>query len=83
MKLPTVLQLVSGDNRTYFRHYQDYKLWYAIQYNHSAYDFDEFTYPVAVSDTGNGIFLPEDKALVHMRWIRKHLEFLAKAQENA
>ena len=36
------------------------------------------SFPVPISDTGDGTFLPEDKAITYMRWIRKQLEELKK-----
>lgn len=56
--------LVRG--RVRFVRYQSYELWY----KHEDHDFE---FPVPTNDTGEGIFLPEDKALLFMRWIRSHL----------
>lgn len=33
-----------------------------------------FEFPVPVADTGDGIFLAQDRALMYMRYIRKHIE---------
>lgn len=33
-----------------------------------------FEFPVPVADAGDGIFLAKDKALMYMRYIRKHIE---------
>lgn len=33
-----------------------------------------FEFPVPVDDTGDGVFLAEDKALIFMRYIRQHIE---------
>ena len=32
-----------------------------------------FEFPVPIHDTGNGIFKAEDKAILFMRYIRKHI----------
>ena len=39
--------------------------------------------PVPLSDVGNATFLAEDKALLFMRYIRKHLAVLAAAREES
>lgn len=33
-----------------------------------------FEFPVPTDDAGDGIFLAEDKAMLFMRYIRKHIE---------
>ena len=32
-----------------------------------------FVFPVPISDTGDGTFLPKDKAMLFMRYIRKEI----------
>ena len=32
-----------------------------------------FEFPVPISDTGDGVFHAEDKAILFMRYIRKHI----------
>jgi hypothetical protein len=34
------------------------------------------TFPVPIEDTGEATFLSSDKAILFMRYIRKHLKFL-------
>jgi len=51
-----------------FVHYFDGSLWYETETN--------FLFPVPVSDIGNAKFLAQDKAMLFMRYIRKHLEVL-------
>lgn len=63
------------DKNVKFSHYKENELWYSTECG--------FMFPVPVSDTGNAEFKNEDKATFFMRWIRKHLEMLAKEQENA
>lgn len=58
-----------------FNFYKEGELWYITE--------DGFEFPVPIADTGNGIFLAEDKAMLFMRYIRKHLEFIAKAKAEA
>ncbi len=33
-----------------------------------------FEFPVPISDTGDGVFLAQDKAMMFMRYIRKQIE---------
>lgn len=54
------------DRRVKFLHYQHKELWYEID--------NGFKFPVPIEDTGTGCFLAEDKAILFMRYIRKHLE---------
>ena len=53
----------------YFRHKE---LWYEVVGK-------GFRFPVPVDDTGDGTFLPEDKAMIFMRYIRKQLEEAKKS----
>ena len=57
-----------------FSHYFDGNLWYTTQ------DGFDFPVPVPVSDAGTAKFLAEDKAMLFMRYIRKHMELIG---ENA
>ena len=51
-----------------FSHYFDGSLWYETE--------TRLLFPVPVSDIGNAKFLAQDKAMLFMRYIRKHLEML-------
>jgi len=54
-----------------FSHYQSGDLWYRCE--------DGFTFPVPVpGDTGAARFLPTDKGIYFMRYIRKHMAEIAK-----
>ncbi len=88
MKLPKITDLVKSEAK--FIRYRDGELWYRVQYAQvleqeiglglmggvAIYNFD---FPIPISDTGGGEFLPVDKGLIFMRWIRKHLEHLESA----
>ena len=41
-----------------------------------------FEFPVPIEDVGDAVFLAEDKALLFMRYIRKHINYLEKSREN-
>ena len=57
-----------------FSRYYDGALWYKCS-------ADGFEFPVPVpGDVGSATFLPQDKALLFMRYIRKHMDALASAR---
>jgi hypothetical protein len=39
-------------------------------------------FPVPIEDAGDGIFLAQDKALIFMRYIRKHIESIVEATNS-
>ncbi len=41
-----------------------------------------FEFPVPIEDTGDGIFLAKDKAIIFMRYIRKQIEQVQAEQES-
>jgi hypothetical protein len=53
-----------------FQYYRDSKLFYKTETG--------VLFPVPVEDIGNATFLAEDKAMLFMRYIRKHLETISK-----
>lgn len=63
------------DKRVKFSHYKEKELWYLV-------DGTDFKFPVSIYDVGDATFLAEDKALLFMRWIRKHLENIQDAKEK-
>jgi hypothetical protein len=75
VKLPTIVELAKRP--AFFERYQDGKLWYSIKWDGPNDTVPlRFEFPIPVDDAGGGEFLPTDKALTFMRWIRKHLEYL-------
>lgn len=60
------------DKKVTFIYYVENELWYKTE--------DGFEFPVPISDTGKGCFNVEDKAILFMRWIRKHLETIEKGK---
>jgi len=55
-----------------FSYYRDGALWYLTE--------DEFLFPVPLSDIGTATFMAEDKAMLFMRWIRKHMATLDESK---
>ncbi|WP_144393525.1 hypothetical protein [Pleionea sediminis] len=41
-----------------------------------------FHFPIPISDTGDGVFLAQDKGLTFMRWVRKHIESIEKETQR-
>lgn len=62
----SIVEMVRGDKKVKFRYYRDGELWYVTETG--------FEFPVPISDAQNAVFQAEDKALLFMRWIRKHME---------
>lgn len=58
-------ELVNNGQRVKFSFYRQGELWYVTDLG--------FEFPVPISDTGDGVFLSEDKAILFMRYIRKQL----------
>lgn len=58
-----------------FLYFRAGMLWYTTETG--------FAFPVPVSDAGEATFLAEDKASFFMRYIRKHLDTIAKAGQAA
>jgi len=57
-------------NRTVlFEYYREEKLWYIVEGT-------KFIFPVPISDIGMATFNRTDKAIMFMRYIRKHYELL-------
>lgn len=62
--------MVSGGKLVTFTHYFDGNLWYKTD--------DNFSFPVPTSDIGTATFLASDRAMLFMRYIRKHLELIGE-----
>ena len=64
--------MVNNGQTVSFQYFRDNNLWYKTQ--------SGFSFPVPTDDIGNATFLSEDRAIMFMRWISKHLKALeAKA----
>lgn len=48
-----------------FKYYRENELWYVAE--------DGFEFPVPTADAGMAVFQAEDKGILFMRWIRKHM----------
>jgi len=68
----SVKDLVRDGKKVHFKFYRQKELWYVTD--------DGFEFPVPIDDIGDATFLNEDKAMLFMRYIRKHLDMIAKEQ---
>jgi hypothetical protein len=73
--MKSIKDMVRDGKKTTFMFYRQKELWYKTECG--------FEYPVPIEDAGDGIFLNEDKAMFHMRYIRKHMEMIAKEKALA
>jgi hypothetical protein len=62
------------NKKVLFSFYRDNQLFYRIE--------DGFEFPVPINDVGNATFLAEDKAILFMRWIRKHIDTIDRAKKE-
>lgn len=53
------------DKKVRFLYYREGELWYTTECG--------FEFPVSINDVGQASMNAEDKALLYMRWIRKHI----------
>lgn len=65
-------EMVNTGKRVHFQFYRQKELWYVTD--------DGFEFPVPIEDCGDGVFLNEDKAILFMRYIRKHLDSINQAK---
>ena len=67
-----IKNMVKDSKKVTFEFYRQKELWYKTECG--------FEFPVPIDDTGNGVFLKEDKAMLFMRYIRKQIEAIAKEE---
>jgi len=70
----TIKEMVRDHKKVRFSFYRDKELWYITE--------DGFEFPVPIEEIGNATFMAEDRAILFMRYIRKHLEMLDKAKKE-
>jgi hypothetical protein len=70
----SIKDMVRDHKKVKFSFYRDKELWYVAE--------NGFEFPVPIEDVGNATFLAEDRAILFMRYIRLHLEMIAKARRE-
>lgn len=77
-----IKHMVKNGNMVHFVKYFDGCLWYKLSWSPPIIrPVHFFEFPVPVSDIGNATFLATDKAMLFMRYIRKHIETLNEGQQ--
>src|SRR5262245_11367343 len=71
----SVKDMVKDNKQVIFSHYKEGELWYRTE--------DGFEFPVPVADVGSATMLAQDKALLFMRYIRKHVAMLDRARAGS
>src|SRR5271157_717349 len=67
----SIKDMVKDGKKVKFQFYKQNELWYVTECG--------FEFPVPIEDCGDGTFLAEDKAMLFMRYIRKHIKYLDDA----
>jgi hypothetical protein len=70
----TIKEMVQNKKKVMFRFYRDGQLWYTTECG--------FEFPVSIAEAGTATFFSEDKAILFMRYIRKHMEYLNKSMHQ-
>jgi hypothetical protein len=73
--MQTIKDLVKDGKQVTFKFYKAGELWYSTDCG--------FEFPVPIDDVGDATFLAQDKAILLMRYIRKHMVMLAEAKATA
>lgn len=68
----SIKEMVKDGKHVSFICFKDSELWYRTECG--------FDFPVPISDTGTACFLAKDRAMLFMRYIRKHLAMLEEAR---
>lgn len=69
-----IKEMVKDGKKVRFVQYKHNQLWYETECG--------FRFPVDTSDTGDGTFLAEDKAMFLMRYIRKAIAEVQKEEQE-
>jgi hypothetical protein len=65
-------EMIVSNQKVRFSFYRDGQLWYETECG--------FRFPVPIEDAGTATFLAEDRAILFMRYIRKHLAVVDEAR---
>jgi hypothetical protein len=68
----TLKEMVVNNQQVRFSFYRDGQLWYETECG--------FRFPVPIEEAGTATFLAEDRAILFMRYIRKHMTTLVDAR---
>jgi hypothetical protein len=74
LHIRTIKEMVQNKQKVRFQFYRDGQLWYATECG--------FEFPVPIAEAGTATFFSEDKAILFMRYIRRHMEFLKESMDQ-
>lgn len=69
----SIKEMVKDGKQVSFQFYRHGELWYKTECG--------FEFPVPVDDIGDATFLAQDKAMLFMRYIRKHLANIEEGKQ--
>ncbi len=72
--MKTIKDMVKDNKKVRFTFYREGELFYETECG--------FEFPVPIDDIGNATFLAEDKAILFMRYIRRHMDMIEKAKAD-
>jgi hypothetical protein len=72
--MKTLKEYVANGAQVSFEFYRKGNLWYKTDCG--------FEFPVPIADVGDATFMKADKAILFMRYIRKHLDTLKETADN-
>lgn len=67
-----IKEMVKDNKQVFFAFYKDGNLWYRHE--------EGFEFPVPIEDVGTATMLNQDKAMLFMRYIRKHLALIESSK---
>ena len=70
----TLKEMVSDNKQVTFVEYRQGNLWYSTE--------DGFKFPVPIEDIGTATFAATEKALLMMRYMRKHLDTINSGKKT-
>lgn len=70
----TLKEMIVNNQKVRFSFYRDGQLWYQTECG--------FPFPVPIEEAGTATFLAEDRAILFMRYIRKHMAALDNARRE-
>ena len=70
----SIKDMVKDNQKVSFLFYRDGQLWYVTE--------SGFEFPVPIVDAGTATFLAQDRAILFMRYIRKHIDYLRRSMQE-
>lgn len=70
--MSSIKEMVSGGKSVTFSHFSDNQLWYKTECG--------FEFPISEEDSKGATFMAQDRAMLFMRFIRKHFDEIEAAR---